>query len=225
MTKAYVLHVFTDANGRFGDAATVVIDEGRLTSTTERQALARKFNTGETAFVNSIENADISIMHPQGEIDFAGVAVLGTAWLLTKLGRKPITVIKGRGGDINVFQDGKLTWVRADLATMPSWHHRQLESAEAVERIELKETKAWEHTMVWAWTDESKGLVRARTFATDWDIPEAQGNGSGSMMLAAILDREIEIKHGEGSVIFARPVSNNHADIGGRIVEVPSISV
>ncbi|MGH9421068.1 MAG: PhzF family phenazine biosynthesis protein, partial [Thermoanaerobaculia bacterium] len=78
---------------------------------------------------------------------------------------------------------------------------------------------------VWAWIDERQGLIRARTFAPDWDIPEAQGNGSGSMVLAAIVDRVIEIKHGEGSVIFAKPAPDGSADIGGRVVEQQSIDV
>ena len=72
---------------------------------------------------------------------------------------------------------------------------------------------------MWAWIDEAKGLIRARTFAADWDIPEAQGNGSGSMVLAARLNRSIEIKHGIGAVIFAQPASNNYVNVGGRIVD------
>lgn len=57
----------------------------------------------------------------------------------------------------------------------------------------------------------------ARTFASDWDIPEAQGNGSGSMILAAKLGKALEIKHGEGSVIFTRLALDDYADIGGRV--------
>ena len=219
MADVHVLRVFTNSKGEFGDTATVVIDEGRQILDADRQALASQLNTGETAFVNDIASANISIMHPQGEIDFAGVAALGAAWLLSKFHQKSVNVMKGRGGDISVSKDGELMWVRASLATMPPWHHKQLESAEAVERITLKHTKAWEHTMVWAWVDEPNGLIRARTFAPDWNIPEAQGNGSGSMMLACIVNKAVEIKHGEGSVIFAKPAPNGFADIGGRIIE------
>jgi predicted PhzF superfamily epimerase YddE/YHI9 len=225
MTDVHVIRVFTGSNSKFGDLATVVIDEGRKISDADRQALARQLNTGETAFVNDMASANISIMHPQGEIDFAGVAALGTAWLLSKLSREPIDGMKGRGGNIIVSQDGGLTWVRASLATMPPWHHKQLENSEAVEHIALEETKAWEHTMVWTWIDETKGLIRARTFAADWDIPEAQGNGSGSMMLAAMLSRTIEIRHGEGCVVLAKPAPDNCADIGGRVIEEPNIII
>ena len=224
MTKVHILHVGIDSHGRFGDIAPVIIDEGMQISDAERQVLAQQLKASETVFVNDITSASIAIFHTQGEVDFAGIPSLGAAWLLTRLTGKPIKTMKGRGGVIIVSQEGDITWVRANLATMPPWHHKQLKSAEAVEAIKLEETASMEHTMVWAWIDEQKGLIRARTFASDWDIPEAQGNGSGSMMLAAMLNRAIEITHGDGSVIFARPAPDKCADIGGRIHEESSIS-
>jgi len=219
MTNTHFLRVFTDANGNFGDAASVVIDEGKHIPDTERQAMARELDTGETIFVNDLAKADISVIHPQGEIGFAGVGVLATAWLLAKLRGRPAENMLGRDGEITTRQENDLTWARASLAIMPPWNYKQLESAEAVERINLDDTKTLEHTMVWAWIDEAKGLIRARTFASDWDIPEAQGNGSGSMVLAAKLGRAIEIKHGKGSAIYAKPAANNWGDVGGRVVE------
>jgi predicted PhzF superfamily epimerase YddE/YHI9 len=225
MHKAYVLRVFTDFNGEFGDKTTVIIDEGKHIPYDERKVLTKQLNTVETAFVNDLVSANISIMHTQGEVDFAGTPALGAAWLLSMLNGKPIKGMSSRSGDIVVSQNGDLIWMRAKLAAMPPWHHKQLKSAEAVERIKLEDTKTWEHTMVWAWADEAKGLIRARTFASDWNIPEAQSNGSGSMMLAVMVNKAIEVKHGEGSVIFAKPAPHNYADIGGRVVEEPSISV
>jgi predicted PhzF superfamily epimerase YddE/YHI9 len=127
--------------------------------------------------------------------------------------------MQGRDGEIETWQENGLTWARARLSIMPPWNFKQLESTEAVERITLEDTKTWQHTMAWAWIDEAKGLIRARTFASDWDIPEAQGNGSGSMVLAARLNREIEIRHGKGAVIFAKPAPDGQGDIGGRVVE------
>jgi len=124
-----------------------------------------------------------------------------------------------RDGEITAWQEDELTWVRGPLAIMPPWNYKQLEDAEAVEQIKLEETKDWQHTMVWAWIDEVKGLIRVRTFAADWDIPEAQGNGSGSVVLADKLGRPIEILHGEGAVIFAKPALNDCVDIGGRVLE------
>ncbi|HSX05423.1 MAG TPA: hypothetical protein VLF69_03075 [Candidatus Saccharimonadales bacterium] len=215
----HMLRVFTDIDGRFGDMASIVVDEGRHIPDAERQALARKFNTGETIFINDLTTANISVVHPQGEIGFAGVGVLAAAWLLAKLRGKPTDKVQTRDGEIAAWQEDGLTWVRGPLSIMPPWNYKQLENAKAVERIKLEDTKDWQHAMAWAWVDEAKGLIRARTFAADWDIPEAQGNGSGSMVLAAKLGRAIEAHHGEGSVAYARPASDGLADIGGRVTE------
>ncbi len=221
MIDVQMLRVFSDEEGRYGDVASVIVDEGKTISSADRQAIARQLNTGETIFIDNLAEAAISVMHPQGEIDFAGVGVLATAWLLSKLRGASVTELQGRGGQIKTWHDGDLAWVRANLATMPPWNYEQLESFEAVESLNLNGTKTLEHVMIWAWIDEAKGLVRARTFASDWDIPEAQGNGSGSMMLATRLNRDIEIQHGEGSVIFARPSDDGCADVGGRVTEKP----
>jgi predicted PhzF superfamily epimerase YddE/YHI9 len=159
-------------------------------------------------------------MHPQGEIGFAGVGVLATAWLLAKLRGKPTTEMQARDGKVTVWQEGGLIWARASLSIMPPWSYQQLDTAEAVDQIKLEDTKTMEHTMIWTWIDEAKGLIRARTFAADWDIPEAQGNGSGSMVLAAKLGRAIEVRHGQGAVIFAKPAADGNADIGGRVKEL-----
>ncbi len=219
LVSTYLLRVFVDANGNYGDPASVVIDEGKHIADAERQGIARSLATGETIFVNDLSKANISVIHPQGEIGFAGVGVLGAAWLLTELRSKPTETMQGRDGDIKIWQEGDVTWASASLSTMPPWNYKQLDNVEAVERIALEETTAMQHTMVWAWIDEAKGLIRARTFASDWDIPEAEGNGSGSMVLAAKLKRDIEIKHGEGSAIFAKPADSNSAGIGGRVID------
>lgn len=218
-TKPHMLRVFVDANDEFGDPASVILDEGRLIPDGERQELARILATGETIFVNELNSAKISVMHSQGEIGFAGVGVLGAAWLLAKLRDNSIDRMYTRDGEIKVWYEDGITWARAGLSIMPPWNYRQLDSPEIVEAITVDEMRDVEHTMVWAWVDEAKGLIRARTFAADWEIPEAQGNGSGAMVLAAKLNRGIEIKHGEGSVIFAKPAGSGQADIGGRVVD------
>jgi len=217
--KPHLLRVFTDASGNCGDTVPVVIDEDRKISDAVRQKIAIRLGAPETVFVNDIATADISIMHLQGEVDFAGTPALGAAWLLATLRDEPITVMKGRKSDITTWQENGLTWVQTELASMPPWHHKQLDNPETVEHLTVEAMKTTEHTMVWAWIDEAKGLIRARTFASDWDIPEAEGNGSGSMILAAQLKRSIEIKHGKGSVTFAKPGGNDQAAIGGRVVE------
>lgn len=61
MTNTHILHVFTNPKNDFGDAASVVIDEGKHIPDTERRSVAHKLNTGETAFVNDVASATISI--------------------------------------------------------------------------------------------------------------------------------------------------------------------
>lgn len=217
MTQTHRLRVFVNQNGKFGDEASVVIDEGKQLSTTERLALTHTLATGETAFIDDIAKARVSIMHYDGELDFAGVAALAVASVLTRLNTPTPTALYSKGGAIKMWQTKDVTWVQAKLSTMPGWHFKQLEDATEVER--LSPQRDIEHTMFWAWIDEAKGLIRARTFASDWGIPEAEGNGSGAMLLAAKLGRAVEIKHGKGSVIFAKPAHDNTADIGGRIIE------
>ncbi len=218
MDQTYKLKVFTDAQGNFGDQASVVLDQGRKLSDNERIAITRQLNTNsETVFVNDLASADISIVHVHGETNFAGVSALGVAYLLSQLTGKQIPRLKGRSGAIIASQEDATTWVGAELSIMPPWDHKQLNSPKEVERITVEQTATWEHTMVWAWIDESNGLIRARTFAPDWEIPESEGNGSGSMLLAGKLGRRIELLHGKGSVIYARPSTNGCADLGGRV--------
>ena len=94
MSNTHLLRVFTDENGNFGDTASVVVDEGRHIPDTERLAITRKLATSETAFINSVADAFISIVHYQGEVDFAGTAALAASWLITQIQGKPARMRK-----------------------------------------------------------------------------------------------------------------------------------
>lgn len=216
--SAQLLRVFVDREGKFGDLASVVIDEGKKIPDNKRQEMAKELATGETIFINNIEQAKMSVVHPQGEIDFAGVGVLGAAWYLTKLKGEPVHTLPGRNSEIVFWQEGEINWIRAKQENMPSWNFRQVVSAREVEEMNVEYTKDIVHTMVWAWIDQERGQIRARTFANDWDIPEAEGNGSGAMVLAGELKRKIKLVHGKGSIMYARPEKDNFVELGGRIV-------
>jgi predicted PhzF superfamily epimerase YddE/YHI9 len=225
VTDVSVLYVFTDEQGNFGDMATVILDEAAGIPDDTRQEIARNLQAVETAFVNDAADHQVSFMHGQGEIDFAGVPAVGVAWLLGQREGRPISRLQARGGEITVAYENGLTWVRASLSALPRWRHVRYADADLIDRISLFETASWTHTMVWAWISEKAGTIRALTFAPDWDIPEAMGNGSGSILLAYLLGRVIEIRHGKGSVIYARPAGHGFADVGGRVVEKSPITV
>lgn len=51
----------------------------------------------------------------------------------------------------------------------------------------------------------------------DWGIPEDEANGSGSMKLAHMLNRELTVHHGKGSIVYAKPFDQYVAIVGGRV--------
>lgn len=104
--------------------------------------------------------------------------------------------------------------MRGGLSTLPPWNYEIVENAEEVEKISVEKANTKQHTMVWAWIDQSRGIIRAHIFANDRGIPEDEANGSGAMRLAFDLNKSIEIRHGQGSIIFARPSVNNRAEVG-----------
>jgi predicted PhzF superfamily epimerase YddE/YHI9 len=215
----HVLRAFADENGNFGDGAGIIIDEKRQLDDARRLTLTQGLGWAESVFVNDLQSCNVSIFNPQNEIKFSGPAVAGTAWLLMKLRGESAVTIRSLGGDTKAWQGGELTRLRADLDMMPPWHLKQLDTPESIMRFSSNEGAAMEHTMIWAWINEAKGVVRARTYAGDWDILEPEANGSGAMVLAAKLKRSIEVVHGKGSIIYAKPVGRNMVELAGRIVE------
>ncbi len=227
MTEVHLVRVFTSKQGQYGSPAGVVIDEGSRISPEKRQEIAKQLGFSETVFVNKISPAEVSIYGLQGEVNFAGAPLLGTAWLLSKMQGSLIDGITCNGKQIKVLEEDTLTWIIVDdLEGTPPWHHKQLKTYQEVEALDPKDEPFKEHTYAWAWIDSGLRIarVRARTFAPDWDIPEEEANGSGSMQLAHKLGRNLEIIHGKGSLIRASVGSSGIA-IGGWVNEDPKITI
>jgi trans-2,3-dihydro-3-hydroxyanthranilate isomerase len=106
-----------------GNELAVVRDASRL-STKEMQKIAREFNFSETTFITSSEDSGtkaarlfrVRIFTPMRELPFAGHPTLGTAFVIQKfvmgkrvpditldlkVGRIPVTLVYGRGGELN----------------------------------------------------------------------------------------------------------------------------
>lgn len=215
--KVYILRVFVDENGEFGNPVGVILDQGKKIAPKERQRITTQLGFSESVFVNNVDTGNVSIFNPQEEVVFAGHAMVGTAWLINKSRNHPIDSLTCPCGSIKTWRDKDKTWIRASLAMIPLWKYEQVKNTIEVEHLSVTSSK--EHTFVWAWENEKKGLIRARTFAADWGIPEDEANGSGSMKLAATLGRNIEIMHGKGSIIYAKPRKSDFADLGGRVKE------
>ncbi|MDP1721835.1 MAG: PhzF family phenazine biosynthesis protein [Candidatus Gottesmanbacteria bacterium] len=207
-------------DNKFGNPVGVILDEGNQIDTKERQRIATQLGFSESVFINNLRTGKVSIFNPREEVPFAGHAMVGTAWFINKTRNPSLDCLTCAGSVIKTWRDMEFTWIRANLDMMPPWQYEQLKNATEVEHFSSKIALSKKHTFVWAWIDERKGLIRARTFAPDWGTPEDEGNGSGSMKLAATLGRSIEIMHGKGSIIYAKPWESDFADVGGRVKEV-----
>lgn len=219
MTDVHVLRVFTDKKGGFGNPVGIILDEKMQINDRKRQAIAAKLGFSESVFINDLSTSKVNIYNPQREVPFAGHALVGTAWLIAKLRKKPIDSLQCTGGNITVWEKSGLTWIRASMDMTPPWVFEQLASSEKVGSLSASQVASKKHTVVWAWLNESRGIIRARTFASDWGIPEDEANGSGSMQLAVQLARDIEVRHGKGSIIYAKPADIGFAAVGGRVAE------
>jgi len=214
----YKFRVFVNEQGESGDPVSLVLDEGRQVSFEDRLRITAEIGNVETVFVNNLATNDVSIYHALDEVDFAGSVLIGTAWQLEQIKNEPIERIICKRGRVNTRQEEGVYWIQASLENnIGNWDYEQLASPEDVEAINVVNTKGWKK-MVWAWINQDQGLIRARTFADAIGASEVQGNGSGSMNLAGQLQRQITIKHGEGSVIYAKLLSDNFAEVGGRVI-------
>lgn len=212
-----ILRAFVNEEGRFGNATGIIEDVKQNLTSTVRQQIATKLHFTDTVFINNLDVVNISFYNPQQETKFAGDSLISTSYFLRNVLKKNIHRIFCKAGQVITWVEDELTWIEASLDGTASWNHEQLENVQAVEDITQEAASKFEHTMVWAWIDEEKGLIRSRTFLPDWGTLEDQGNGSGSMQLAKIIGKRIEIHQGRGSVIYASPSGQNSAKVGGRV--------
>lgn len=217
--KVNILKVFVDENGKFGNPVGVVINDNNKLSDEHKQKIAYELNFSETVFIDKFDKIpEVSIFNPIKKVRFAGHAVLGTAYFIRNVLNKNIDLIKCGEELVKIKEEDKVVYITAPLSIMPNWNYEELPSVNEVESLSKNEVLSKLHTVVWAYINKESGLIRARTFAPDWGIPEDQANGSGSMLLASKLNRDLEIHHGEGSIIFAKPIDDKFAEVGGLVV-------
>ncbi|HET6831973.1 MAG TPA: PhzF family phenazine biosynthesis protein [Solirubrobacterales bacterium] len=209
-----VLRVFCGADGGYGNPLGVVLD-GAAVAAGDRQALARHLGYSETVFVDDAPSGRMEIYTPEVEYPFAGHPTVGTAWLLRREGFA-VGELHPPAGEVPVRFDGDVTYVQGRVEWCPDFDLIELAGpAEIDEHPGIEEGDIY----IWAWIDERVGLIRARCFAPDAGIVEDEATGSSVLRLAAELGREIEVRQGEGSVIWARPLADGMVEIGGRVAE------
>lgn len=74
---------------------------------------------------------------------------------------------------------------------------------------------------VWAWVDETAGILRSRMFAPTMGIVEDEATGAAAIALTALQRRDLDITQGRGSRIHTKWDRDGWARIGGRVVGEP----
>ena len=214
MTELNVLRVFVGPDGRGGNPLGVFLD-GAAIPPDRRQAVALDLGFSETVFVDDAAEGAIRIFTPGAELPFAGHPTVGTGWLFHETGAQA-TILRPPAGDVPFRHDAERTWVRA----RPEWIHQfrreQLATAAAVEAF-VGPALGAPGVYVWAWLDESAGIVRARYFATDFLIAEDEATGAAAVKMGSLLGRPLTIRQGVGSEILVRPKPDATIEIGGRV--------
>lgn len=222
-TSITTVRVFVNNQNQFGSPLGVVVDKDQMVSAEDRQKIATRLNYSETVFIDDVQKGVIQVFSPIRECPFSMYAAVGTAWYIKNKLNAQIDHLVSRNQKIDIqFQDGK-TWATSRVTILPNWNLAEYKTTKEIESFSVHEFKNKEHVLVWAWINAEKGLIRARTFAADWGIPEDEANGSGSMRLAALLQRDITVIHGKGSVIFAEYSDKKEVWIGGRCIVEASI--
>jgi predicted PhzF superfamily epimerase YddE/YHI9 len=220
MSELHVLRVFTTPAGEHGNGLGVFV-RGLEVPEAERQAVAAELGFAETVFVDDSERAEMRIFTPEVELPFAGHPSVGTAWLLRETSGE-IAVLRPPAGELPVRYESEIVWVAARPEWSPPFEYLEQPGAAAVDALTgAPGGEGWAYC--WAWEDEEAGRVRARSFCAAGGIAEDEATGSAALALSAQLGRPIQVRQGRGSEIFARPLEDGWAEIGGRVAldEVP----
>ena len=212
-----VLKVFVGQDGRGGNPLGVFLD-GAAVPAPERQAIATELGFSETVFVDDRESGELEIFTPAYALPFAGHPLVGTAWLLDREGT-PADALRPPAGEVGVRRDGELTFITAQPEWTAPFEYVELGSPAEVDEM-TGAPDGVGAAYCWAWIDEQAGVVRARSFAPEAGIVEDEATGSAALTLSARLDRRLEIRQGEGSLLHARHLGDGTAEVGGRVETV-----
>jgi predicted PhzF superfamily epimerase YddE/YHI9 len=178
-----------------------------------RQAVAADLGLSEAVFVDDAARGEIHIFTPAVELDFAGHPTVGTAWLLAEE-RAPVKALNPPAGEVAVRYEDGASFCTARPEWGPPYEWVELASPGEVDALPGA-PGGGDLVGAWAWIDEPAGVVRARVFPVALGIPEDEATGAAAALLAAQLDRPIDIRQGRASRILARPRKDGRVEIGG----------
>jgi len=210
----HIVRVFTGPAGTGGNPLGVFLD-GAEVAPADRQSVAAELGFSETVYVTDAVRGELGIFTPAAELPLAGHPLVGTAWLLARE-REAVDLLRPPAGEIPTWAESGRTWIRALPEQAPDFRFEQLGSPRAVDALEGPPAGS-DPVEVWAYADESAGIVRARMFAPGLGVDEDEATGSAALRLCAALGRALEIRQGAGSVIHARPGPGRTVEVGGTV--------
>ena len=213
MPILHVLRVFVNEEGEYGNPLGVFLD-GAEVPEVERQRVATELGFSETVYVEGRATGRLRIHTPAGELPFAGHPSVGAAWLLAREGT-PVEALRPPAGEVGVRLAESGAFVAAEPRWAPDFEYRELESPAAVRALVAADQTR--NAYAWSWIDEAAGTMRARSFVPEQGIAEDEATGSAALQLTAELGREIEIHQGRGSALYAQPLGDGRAEVGGRV--------
>jgi predicted PhzF superfamily epimerase YddE/YHI9 len=192
MTDLHVLRVFCDLGGRHGNQLGVVLDGRTVAAGKDRQAVAARLGFSETVFVDDAGVGAVDIYTPSVRLPFAGHPLVGTSWLLDRLGTRP-ELLRPQAGSVPTWQEGEFTWIRGRAQWVPGRRMEQYASPQEVDSLPCPPPgEGWLYA--WAWQDEAAGRVRARGFPRRGDaIVEDEATGASAIVLTTQLRRALDI--------------------------------
>ena len=214
-----VVRVFCDDSGAHGNPLGVIL-EGSGVPVDDRQAIARILGYSETVFVDDAASGRVRIFTPEVELPFAGHPTIGTGWLLGQAGHEASALLTPAGKIPLEHRDERTVFARARAEWSPPFDVIEHGSPVEVDGLEVASEGFTYH---WAWIDEAEGTVRARCFVAEVGVGEDEATGSAAVKLCHTLGREIEVRQGKGSLIWAKPVTEDGApedlvEFGGIVV-------
>jgi predicted PhzF superfamily epimerase YddE/YHI9 len=208
--------IFVDEKGNFGNPVGIIQADRLNLSNEQRTKISASTGFSEVVYIDNTQRRTVSIYNPQEEITFSGHAAIGLSYFLHNVLRLPADNFNCKLGLVTYLIENDIYWVSVDNQNLPPWNLKELNSSDKVESINIADTSNLEHTLFWAWMPDHLS-IRARTFAPDWGIPEDEANGSGAMKLTLLLQQDLEITHGQGSVVFTKFGSEDQTSVGGRV--------
>lgn len=215
MARLHVVRVFVGGDGSGGNPAGIFPDANTV-PTPQRQRVAADLGFSETVFVDSPERGEVRIFTPATELAFAGHPLVGTAYVLARVGT-PVTTLRPPAGDVPVWHEDGTTWLLGRPEWSPQRIIRRFDDPGAVDALSGADPDAFD-LYAWAWIDQERGLVRARYFAPGLGIDEDEATGSAAVALGARLGRPVTIHQGRGSELLVRPDPEGGVAVGGRVV-------